>query len=110
MDALEKALSPKKKVLVIGAGLIGLKCVEGIAERVGSVTVVDLADRILPSILDGEGAAIIQRQIEAKGIKFILNDCAAKLALFSSMIFSARVYTPSSCATRSTFRMSTSDF
>ena len=31
MDALEKALSPKKKVLVIGAGLIGLKCVEGIA-------------------------------------------------------------------------------
>ena len=78
MDALEKALSPKKKVLVIGAGLIGLKCVEGIADRVGSVTVVDLADRILPSILDGEGAAIIQRQLEAKGIKFILNDCAAK--------------------------------
>ena len=78
MDALEKALSPKKKVPVIGAGLIGLKCVEGIADRVGSVTVVDLADRILPSILDGEGAAIIQRQLEAKGIKFILNDCAAK--------------------------------
>ena len=29
MLALEKALSPEKKVLVIGAGLIGLKCVEG---------------------------------------------------------------------------------
>ncbi len=77
MDALEKVLSPKKKVLVIGAGLIGLKCVEGILGRVGSVTVVDLADRILPSILDSEGAAIIQRELEGKGVKFILNDCAA---------------------------------
>lgn len=76
MNALESVLSPKKKVLVIGAGLIGLKCVEGILDRVGSVTVVDLADRILPSILDGEGAAIIQRQLESKGVKFILNDCA----------------------------------
>ncbi len=78
MDGLEKVLSPKKKVLVIGAGLIGLKCVEGIADRVGQITVVDLADRILPSILDAEGAAIIQRQLEGKGVKFILNDCAAK--------------------------------
>lgn len=78
MNALEKVLSPKKSVLVIGAGLIGLKCVEGILERVGSVTVVDLADRILPSILDAEGAAIIQRQLESKGVRFILNDCAEK--------------------------------
>ncbi len=78
MEALDKVLSPKKKVLVIGAGLIGLKCVEGILKRVGSVTVVDLADRILPSILDAEGAAIIQRQLEAEGVKFILNDCAAR--------------------------------
>ena len=78
MNALEKVLLPKKKVLVIGAGLIGLKCVEGILKRVGQVTVVDLADRILPSILDAEGAAIIQRQLEGLGVKFILNDCAAK--------------------------------
>lgn len=78
MDALDKAISPKKKVLVIGAGLIGLKCVEGILKRVGSVTVVDLADRILPSILDAEGASIIQKQLEAEGVRFILNDCVAR--------------------------------
>ena len=78
MDALDKVLSPKKKVLVIGAGLIGLKCVEGILKRVGSVTVVDLADRILPSILDAEGASVIQRQLEAEGVRFILNNCAAR--------------------------------
>ena len=66
MLALEGALSKDKDVLVIGAGLIGLKCVEGILERVKSVSVVDMADRILPSILDKEGAAIVQRGLEAR--------------------------------------------
>ena len=75
--ALEKALSPEKRVLVVGAGLIGLKCVEGIFGRVGSVTVVDMADRILPSILDEEGAALVRRQLEARGVKFLLNDHVA---------------------------------
>ena len=60
--ALEKALSPEKRVLIVGAGLIGLKCLEGILHRVKSVAVVDLAGRILPSILDETGAGIVQRQ------------------------------------------------
>lgn len=78
MLALEGALSKDKAVLVIGAGLIGLKCVEGILERVKSVSVVDMADRILPSILDKEGAAIVQRGLEARGVKFFLGDSAAR--------------------------------
>lgn len=77
MEALDKALGKDKNVLVIGAGLIGLKCVEGIADRVNSITVVDLADRILPSILDADGAAFVQKGLENKGINFILGDSAA---------------------------------
>lgn len=80
MDALESALNAQKRVLVIGAGLIGLKCVEGILDRVASVTVVDLADRILPSILDVQGSALVQRRLEEKGVKFILNDCASEFS------------------------------
>lgn len=53
--ALEKALSPEKDVLIVGAGLTGLKCMEGILARVKSVTVVDLADRLMPSALDEYG-------------------------------------------------------
>ena len=78
--ALEKELSPEKRVLVVGAGLIGLKCVEGILDRVGSVTVVDLAARILPSILDEEGSAIVQERLGARGVSFILGDCAVRYA------------------------------
>lgn len=78
MLALEGALSPEKDVLVIGAGLIGLKCVEGILHLAKSVTVVDMADRILPSILDSEGSALVQRGLEEKGVKFFLSDSAEK--------------------------------
>lgn len=78
--ALEKELSPEKRVLVVGAGLIGLKCVEGVLDRVGSVTVVDLAARILPSILVEEGSAIVQKRLEACGVNFVLGDCAVRYA------------------------------
>jgi len=70
---LESAISPSSKVLIIGAGLIGLKCAEGISKKVESITVVDLADRILSSILDKDGAEIVKSHIEKENIKFVLN-------------------------------------
>ena len=76
--ALEKALSPEAKVLIVGAGLIGLKCAEGIADRVASVTVCDLADRVLSSILDTECAALMQRHLEKNGMTFLLGDSVAR--------------------------------
>ena len=72
--ALEAAITPKSRVLIVGAGLIGLKCAEGICDKVGSITVVDLADRILPSILDIPGSRMVQRHIEGQGIEFHLSD------------------------------------
>ena len=70
---LENALTPDTKVLILGAGLIGLKCAEGILKKVDSITVVDLADRILSSILDDDGAQLVQSHIEKENIEFILN-------------------------------------
>ncbi len=77
---LGKVLSRKKRVLIIGAGLIGMKCAEGIAERCGSVTVVEMAPRVLPAVLDAEGAAIIQKQMESRGISFILGDSVKRFS------------------------------
>ncbi|MCR4720255.1 MAG: FAD-dependent oxidoreductase [Lachnospiraceae bacterium] len=76
--ALEKALFPEAKVLIVGAGLIGLKCAEGILDRVASVTVCDLADRVLSSILDTECAALMQRHLEKNGMTFLLGDSVAR--------------------------------
>ena len=76
--ALEKGIDDKSRVLIVGAGLIGLKCAEGIVGRVGSVTVCDLADRVLSSILDAQCAAMMQKHLEEHGIKFYLSDSAAR--------------------------------
>lgn len=72
--ALERALTRESRVLIVGAGLIGLKCAEGILERVKSVTVCDLANRILSSILDEDCAALVQRELESHGVRFLLGD------------------------------------
>lgn len=78
-QGLNEALTPQSRVLILGAGLIGLKCAEGIAGRAASVTVVDLAPQILNSILDAEGASRVQAHLEKYGIHFILSDSAASV-------------------------------
>ena len=76
--SLEKALTEDSRVLIVGAGLIGLKCAEGIAERVNEITVCDLAGRVLSSILDDDCAAIVQKHLEDNGLKFLLSDSVTK--------------------------------
>lgn len=76
--ALEKAITKDSKVLIVGAGLIGLKCAEGIADKVAKITVCDLANRVLSSILDDECAAVMQKHLEKNNIEFMLSDTAVK--------------------------------
>ena len=78
MLALDRAAAPESRVLIVGAGLIGLKCAEGLAEKVKSITVCDLAPRVLSSILDEEGAALMQAKLEEHGIAFLLGDTAER--------------------------------
>lgn len=74
--SLEEAVNKNSRVLIVGAGLIGLKCAEGLKDRVASITVCDLADRVLSSILDTECASMMQSHLEANGIQFMLGDSA----------------------------------
>lgn len=76
--AIEKAVKPESRVLIVGAGLIGLKCAEGLAERAESIVICDLADRVLSSILDSECAALMQKRLEEHGISFYLSDSAVR--------------------------------
>ncbi|MDR3271349.1 MAG: FAD-dependent oxidoreductase [Peptococcaceae bacterium] len=70
---LGEAVNQESRVLILGAGLIGLKCAEGILCRAGQITVVDLAPTVLSSILDPEGARMVQEHLEHNGLKFILS-------------------------------------
>jgi NAD(P)H-nitrite reductase large subunit len=72
--ALQAALTPQSRVLIVGAGLIGLKCAEGISRLAADIAVVDLAPRVLSSILDEESASLVQRKLEENGLRFYLGD------------------------------------
>ena len=76
--ALERATQTPKRVLIVGAGLIGLKCAEGLHGRAASITVCDLADHVLPSILDAGSASILQSHLEQNGVRFMLSDTAER--------------------------------
>lgn len=76
--ALESAISEDSRVLIVGAGLIGLKCAEGLHGRVADIVVCDLADRVLSSILDNECAELMQKHLEDNGIRFMLGDSVSR--------------------------------
>ena len=76
--ALDAAVNKDSRVLIVGAGLIGLKCAEGLHGRVASITVCDLADRVLSSILDTRSAAVMQQHLEENGIHLLLGDTVSQ--------------------------------
>ena len=60
-----------KKLTVIGAGYIGLEFASMYSEFGSEVTVIDMADRLMPRE-DEEIAERVKAILEAKGIKFLL--------------------------------------
>jgi dihydrolipoamide dehydrogenase len=70
--------APPKKLIVVGAGVIGLE-LGSVWRRVGSeVTVVEFLDRVLTGI-DGEAAKLMQRTLEKQGFVFHLSHKLAKV-------------------------------
>ena len=76
-SALAEALRPESRVLILGAGLTGVKCAEGIRGLCAQIAIADLAPRVLPAALDDTAAAMVQARMEEKGVRFYLNDSAA---------------------------------
>ncbi len=84
--AVKETAAEGAKVLIVGAGLIGLKAAEALEHYGADMTVIDLADRILPSILDEEASAIMQKHIESKGVKFILGTSVKEFSESSAVL------------------------
>ena len=76
--ALEQAVTEESRVLIVGAGFIGLKCAEGLRDRAGSITVCDLADRAMSASLDGDCSPILERHLENNGIRLLLGDTVTR--------------------------------
>lgn len=70
-EMILEALKGAKSAVVVGAGLIGLEIAVAFTERGIKTTVVELLPHVLPAMLDKDMADMVQRELEAKGIRII---------------------------------------
>ena len=62
-EKLASLLAEDKKLLIIGAGLIGLKCAEGAFTHTKNITIVDLAPRVLPNATTPYVASLLEERL-----------------------------------------------
>jgi NADPH-dependent 2,4-dienoyl-CoA reductase/sulfur reductase-like enzyme len=55
--------------IIAGAGLIGLEMVEAFRKRRMDVTLVEMADHVLPTMLDKNLAKTVERELEDNGVR-----------------------------------------
>jgi NADPH-dependent 2,4-dienoyl-CoA reductase/sulfur reductase-like enzyme/rhodanese-related sulfurtransferase len=85
MDAIVQWIEKKSKEMpigdmhfvVAGAGFVGLEMVEQLVHRGATVTLVEMMPQILGP-MDVEMAAILQRDLENKGVEVILGDAISE--------------------------------
>ena len=86
---IKRIASSHTRAVVIGGGLIGMKAAEGLSKICKSVDVVELAPRILPSILDEKSAKSVKKYIETQGhIRFHLEQTVTEAKSSGSRITS----------------------
>ena len=69
----------KKRVVVVGGGLLGLEAAYGLAKAGSKVTLLHLMDRLMERQLDGPAAALLKALVERKGVEVLLNANTARI-------------------------------
>lgn len=69
----------KKRVIVVGGGLLGLEAAYGLAKAGAKLTLIHLMDRLMERQLDERAAALLKGQVERKGVSVMLNASTARI-------------------------------
>jgi nitrite reductase (NADH) large subunit len=79
VDLLLALAAQKKRVVVVGGGLLGLEAAYGLARAGASVSLIHLMDRLMERQLDAPAAELLKSLVEGKGIRVLLNADTARL-------------------------------
>jgi nitrite reductase (NADH) large subunit len=73
VEAMIKAAKTERRAVVIGGGLLGLEAAWGLKRRGMAVALVHLMPTLMERQLDTAAAALLQRDLDARGITFFTN-------------------------------------
>ncbi len=68
-----------KRIVIIGAGLIGLETCGAFVSRGCKVTIVEILDQILPGLLDPTMAALLTNYLKDKGVEILVSEKVTKI-------------------------------
>lgn len=74
-----------RKAVVAGGGFIGLEVAENLMSKGISVTVVDMADQLLPNIFDYDMADYIRRKLTESGMRILVKNALQEIEGESSV-------------------------
>jgi NAD(P)H-nitrite reductase large subunit len=77
--AIDKFLDNAKKAVVIGGGLIGISVTEALVKRGVAVTVVEMKERILNTILDEQASLMAEEVLKQAGVEIIAGQTVVKV-------------------------------
>lgn len=77
--AIDKSLNRAARVVVIGGGLIGVSVTEALVKRGTRVTVVEMKERLLNTILDEEASAMEEKTLRRAGVSIITGHTVAEI-------------------------------
>lgn len=77
--AIGRSLDEAAQVVVIGGGLIGISATEALVKRGVKVTVVEMKERILNTILDEEASALEESALRQAGVSIMTGHTVIKI-------------------------------
>ncbi|AGI48321.1 NAD(P)H-nitrite reductase [Thermoplasmatales archaeon BRNA1] len=69
---MQEYLAKSKRVVIAGAGVIGLELALHLKEAGKDVTIIEMMDQVIPRIADKDMADPIQKYLEDKGVEIVL--------------------------------------
>src|SRR5918994_4757914 len=69
---IQDSIRDSKSCVIVGAGLIGVEMAEAFRRRGMDVTIVEMSDHVLPSLLNEDMSDIVKRELEDNGVKVVL--------------------------------------